>query len=89
MARGATLSDFSMDVLDRIILCCPTSPGQKWNQIAATSRNMNVVWRRMLRVVLRCLLEEKPLSLQDGDVLDVRDILCFGDEAGAAFASPP
>ena len=81
MARGATLSDFSMDVLDRIILYCPTSPGQKWNQIAVTSRRINVVWRKMFRAVLRSMLPEKHLSFLS--VLEVRDILCFEDHKPA------
>ena len=75
MARGGTLSLFPKDVLDCISLCCPTSPMQKWNQIAATNRKMNVVWRKMLRAVLRCMLPAQPLS--ELSVLDVRDILCF------------
>ena len=86
MARGATLSDVSMDVLDRIILRCPTSPGQKWNQIAVTSRNMNVVWHKMFRAVLRSMLPDKALSCLS--VVEVRDILCFEDERPAGPLPP-
>ena len=50
---------------------------QKWNQIAVTNRKMNVVWRKMLRAVLRCMLPAQPLS--ELSVLDVRDMLCFED----------
>ena len=75
------MSDFSMDVLDRIILYCPTSPEEKWNQIAVTSRRIDLVWRKLFRAVLRSMLPEKHLSFLS--VLEVRDILCFEDQKPA------
>ena len=48
----SALSELDFDTLDKIIWFCATSPMAQHNQIANTSRRLNMVWRTMHRTVM-------------------------------------